>query len=285
MAGITYAQVAAAADKLYSEKKSASIITIRKLLGTGSPNTVQKHLKTWREGIAAPVEATYNISAAMSNALTAEFKACEAKTRAEMEKKLKETEMDLEELAIAGELLETERDDLKQRVVELTTERDGIAGKSKHQDTEIALLSERLERAVEAVQKGEIEVATGTVKLTDLQQRDAAQREEILTKAKAFEAENRARTDAEQLVAVLNAKHESSQQLLLTANSRTDTLTTQLSDSVGELHIVRAQLIKQQEAAVLAATTSAKQAEHDAAMLRGRLEALQEIGKDGKALA
>ena len=312
MAGITYAQVAAAADELLVDKKDISIVIIRNVLGTGSHNTIHKHLKTWRAGLTAPAAATYKISSAVTNALLSDLAACAAESRMEIEKKLSQAETDLAALASAGELLETQRDDLEQQVTALTTERDGIAGKSRHQEAEIASLSERLDRSQAAAQQSKINLAMAEVKLTDLQQRDASHKEAIQAKVEALEeeskartAENKARTIAEQQVAVLNAKQESSQALMASTSSRVDTLTKELTDCTAELQAVRAQLLRQQEVAALTqresadaiqqaqksslqaqeATTAAKHAQREADMLRGRLDAMQEIAKDAKALA
>ncbi|HMW86471.1 MAG TPA: DNA-binding protein, partial [Nitrospira sp.] len=53
--GITFEQVAAAADALVGEGQQPTIRAVRERLGTGSPNTVHKHLTAWRE--ARPVAA------------------------------------------------------------------------------------------------------------------------------------------------------------------------------------------------------------------------------------
>lgn len=48
--GISYEQVAAAADALVGEGQSnPTINAIRERLGTGSPNTIHRHLSTWNE--------------------------------------------------------------------------------------------------------------------------------------------------------------------------------------------------------------------------------------------
>jgi ssDNA-binding Zn-finger/Zn-ribbon topoisomerase 1 len=47
--GITFEQVTAAADALVGCGQQPTIRGIREALGTGSPNTVHKHLAAWRE--------------------------------------------------------------------------------------------------------------------------------------------------------------------------------------------------------------------------------------------
>ncbi|KJZ03183.1 mucin, partial [Halomonas sp. S2151] len=53
--GITYEQVATVADALVGQGEKPSIQRIREQLGTGSPNTIHRHLKAWR-ATQAPAE-------------------------------------------------------------------------------------------------------------------------------------------------------------------------------------------------------------------------------------
>ena len=53
--GISYEQVATVADALVGQGEKPSIQRIRERLGTGSPNTIHRHLKTWRAA-QAPTE-------------------------------------------------------------------------------------------------------------------------------------------------------------------------------------------------------------------------------------
>ena len=46
--GITYEQVSAVADALVGAGQSPTIKGVREALGTGSPNTVHRHLVAWR---------------------------------------------------------------------------------------------------------------------------------------------------------------------------------------------------------------------------------------------
>lgn len=316
MAGITYAQVEAVADKLLLDGGDISIKIVRSILGTGSPNTIQKYLKDWRTGTAKPATANLTISQAVTNALIADMAACAAQARAGIEQKLIEAEADVAELASAGEMLESERDTLTQRVLELTSERDGIAGMSKQQEIEIVSLTERLQREQAAVRTTQVELAMEKVKSIDLQTRDVEQKGEIQAKTEALLIESKARVAAEQLAAVLGAKHESALALMSKADSRVDSLTKQLADCSSELQTVRSQLLtqqaqhsslarEQQEAIAMAqrasaeaiqqvqrsslaaqeAISAAKQAERQAAELRGRLDAMQELVKDGQAVA
>lgn len=55
--GIGFKQVAKAADELVNDGKQPTIRLIRALLGTGSPNTIQRHLTQWLDARVQAIEA------------------------------------------------------------------------------------------------------------------------------------------------------------------------------------------------------------------------------------
>lgn len=55
--GIDFKQVAKAADELVNDGKQPTIRLIRALLGTGSPNTIQRHLTQWFDARAQAIDA------------------------------------------------------------------------------------------------------------------------------------------------------------------------------------------------------------------------------------
>lgn len=50
--GVTYAEIAAAANQLLGQGRNPTIEQIRLILGTGSSTTIAAHLKTWKENQA-----------------------------------------------------------------------------------------------------------------------------------------------------------------------------------------------------------------------------------------
>ncbi|MBS0174928.1 MAG: DNA-binding protein, partial [Nitrospira sp.] len=71
--GITYQQVAAAADALVGEGLQPTIRALRERLGTGSPNTVHRHLTAWREARPAAAAAAPELPASLAAAIAAEI--------------------------------------------------------------------------------------------------------------------------------------------------------------------------------------------------------------------
>ena len=136
--GITFEQVAAAADALVGEGVQPTIRAVRERLGTGSPNTVHRHLVAWREARPATTAAAPELPAPLAAALANEIQRAAAQARAEVESRLVQTQSEAADLAAAGEALEAERDALLEQVAALTTERDTLAGKAQQQAVDLA---------------------------------------------------------------------------------------------------------------------------------------------------
>jgi hypothetical protein len=71
--GITFEQVAAAADALVGEGVQPTIRAVRERLGTGSPNTIHRHLVAWREARPAATAAAPELPAPLAAALANEI--------------------------------------------------------------------------------------------------------------------------------------------------------------------------------------------------------------------
>ncbi len=105
-AGITFEQVAAVADAMVGAGQAPTINGVRDTLGTGSPNTVHKHLTAWRAARPQAVAAAVELPAELVNALGAEITRAAAKARGEIEGALVQAQAEASELATVGEALE-----------------------------------------------------------------------------------------------------------------------------------------------------------------------------------
>ena len=81
--GVTFEQVSAAADALAGEGKTPSITAVREKLGTGSPNTIHAHLKTWREARPVARAEAVELPADLRNAIAHEMQKAASAARAE----------------------------------------------------------------------------------------------------------------------------------------------------------------------------------------------------------
>ena len=88
--GISFEQVAQAADSLLGEGQQPTIKALRERLGdTGSPNTIHRHLTTWRAARPQATPAgTPELPASLAGAIAAEIERATAAARAEIEARL-----------------------------------------------------------------------------------------------------------------------------------------------------------------------------------------------------
>lgn len=285
--GITYEQVAAAADAIIGEGQQPTINAVRDRIGTGSPNTVHKHLTAWRATRPQAAVAAPELPASLTSAIAAEIEKAAASARAEVESKLVQSQQEAAELANAGESLEIERDELLEQVAELTTERDTLAGKAEQQAADIKAQAERIEREQQAAEAARVDLAKAQLKIEAGAERLGEQAAEIERLRAALDSESKARILSEQQAAVLAAKLESMTERATKAEARAEMAEKQSQQSVQELNSARNQAQAQQIALDTAAReiedmrrqikdvrSEAKRAGEEAAELRGQLTTL-----------
>lgn len=268
--GITFEQVAAAADALVGEGQQPTIRAIRERLGTGSPNTVHKHLTAWREARPVAAAAAPELPQALTAAIAAEIERAAAQARAEIEGRLVQAQGEAAELAAAGEVIEAERDGLAEQVAELTRERDTLAGKAEQQAADLADQAQRIEREQQAAESARVELATARLKIEAQAERQTEQAAEIERLRAALEVSQQARTAAEQQAAVLGAKLEAAKaQIDQQSHSMVETkqMTAREIDRLAE-RLTEAETERDE------ARKSAADAREQAARLAGQIEAI-----------
>lgn len=257
--GVTYEQVAAAADQQLSTGRQPTISSVREALGTGSPNTVHKHLTVWKSARPQTVSAVRELPSKILDAINAEIEQATAAARAEVETQLVQSQSETADLAAAGEILEDERDALAESVVALTTERDTVAGKNTEQAAEIIRLVAEIERERNSAENARIEVAQARLKIES----QAADIVRLAADASRLQAdlakETNARVDAEKSAAVLTAKFEAATNRADAAEKRADTVAAQVEAERKVSDQVRA---------------DGKKSAEESAELRGKISAL-----------
>jgi len=294
--GITYEQVAAAADAIIGEGQQPTINAVRDRIGTGSPNTVHRHLTAWRSTRPQAAAAAPELPASLMTAIASEIEKAAASARAEVENKLVQAQSEAAELSSAGELLETERDELLEQITELTTERDTLAGKAEQQAADIKAQAERIEREQQAAEAARVELAKAQLKIDAGNDKLAKQEAEINWMRSLLDGETKGRIIAEQQAAVLTAKLESMTDRATKAEARTELAEKQGQQSAQELNSARNQVQAQQIALDTAAReiedvrrqikdvrSEAKKAGEEAAELRGKLATVVQQKPEPKA--
>jgi colicin import membrane protein len=129
--GITYDEVAAAADRMTAAGERPNTRNILASLGRGSSNTIHQHLKKWRE--ARPKERLEGAAALppeIARPILAELQRRRTEAVAELEQQLAEARSEADALAAEGERQEIRIGELDGAILSLTSERDTLAGAS-----------------------------------------------------------------------------------------------------------------------------------------------------------
>lgn len=263
--GITFDQVAAAADALVGEGQQPTISAVRERLGSGSPNTIHRHLTEWRQARPVAAAGVATLSATLTAAIASDIERAAAQARAEIESQLVEVQAEAAHLSTVGEAVEAERDGLIEQVAALTTERDTIAGKSAQQATDLAQAQQRIEREQQTAEAARIELATARLRIEAQATREAEQTAELERRAVALEAAQAKRIASEQEAAVLSAKLEAAAAQIRQQEQEAQRAVERQAGQSKEVERLRATFE--------AAQTARIAAEQQAAVLEARLEA------------
>lgn len=207
--GVTYEQVKAAAEELVGENREPSIRAVReRLRGTGSPNTIHRHLTKWRDARPEAPAAATDLPASILREINGEIQRAASAARAEIEAQLVQAATEAADLAAAGEALEAERDALAEQVAALTSERDVLAGKAAEQLAEIERLGVEVDRERRASEEARIEIAQGRLKLDAQAAQLTEQRALLEQQAQDLRAEQQGRIVAERDLAAAAAARD-----------------------------------------------------------------------------
>jgi len=293
--GVTFEQVEAVADAIRGEGLQPTINAVRERIGTGSPNTIHKHLTAWRSARPQAVTVTTELPVSLTSAIATEIERAAASARAEIESKLVQAQTEAAELANVGEALEAERDELIEQVAALTTERDTLAGKAEQQAADIKAQAERIEREQQAAESARVELARAQLKIESSVEKLADQAAEVKRLRTALDTETKSRIAAEQQAAVLTAKFEAMTDRATKAEAKAEQQEKQAQQTNQELNSSRNQIQAQQIALDTAAREiedvrkqikdarlKEKSANDEAAGLKSRLALFESIGKQSE---
>lgn len=131
--GVTFDEVAAAANSLQNDGKRVDIEAVCDLLGTGSFTTIHPHLTVWRASRAKPEVPKVDIPESIAAALGSWVQQFAEEAGAGVRDALAQSESDLEALLKSGEQLEDERDELLVQTASVTSARDqALATAAEH---------------------------------------------------------------------------------------------------------------------------------------------------------
>ncbi|QYY33556.1 DNA-binding protein (plasmid) [Cupriavidus pinatubonensis] len=248
--GISYEQVAAAADALIAEQLKPTLTAVRERLGTGSMNTIHRHLSTWQAQQKPMPRKISEPNARLLAALGAELSKVADEAAADAEAALAQALGELAVIATNGEALEAERDELAQQLVAVSTERDTAAGKAAEQTAEITRLSQdavrqqeelasvrqalaRAELRLEAVPRLEAEVAALRTQLASEQSLRAGVEKAAAVAEAQRVAEEAARQRAELRLGAAETREAETRKDLVEAHAAYQAVQGRLTEAVG----------------------------------------------------
>jgi chromosome segregation ATPase len=145
---VTFDEVTATATNLQNDGKPVTIDAVRDFLGTGSPNTIHKHLAAWRASHARPAEAPRaEIPESIAAALSSWAQQFAEEAGAGDRDALARSESDMDALLKSGERLEAERDELLAQVASVTTARDQALATATERGEDVERLTVELRNA------------------------------------------------------------------------------------------------------------------------------------------
>jgi len=298
--GVTYEQVASAADSLVGAGRHPSITAVREALGnTGSPNTIHKHMSKWRAARPQAVAAAAELPAELIAALAGELTKAAATARGSIEGDMAQAQTEAAELASVGEALEQERDALLDQVSALTTERDQAQATSAERYSEIERQATVIAREQMAAENARIELAKAQLKIESVESRNHEFQTEVLRLRDLLKEAEQGKQAAEQQSAVAAAQLTAEQaksadlaQRLAAAekvaqeanqaaeSARREANTARIAEQASQARLESAaREIESAKAQAKEARDDAKTAQQEAAELRGQLIAAQSKAK------
>jgi colicin import membrane protein len=257
-AGVSFEQVAAAADALVAKGERASQRNIRKHLGTGSPNTIQAHLNAWSRGrVETAQKPKLTLDDDMERAILLGIERRVAAARAELEADLSEAIESRDDITAEAQTLSTQLEEQARELEQKRAEAQQSQG-----------LIQELRSEIEA-RKAEVRKAQADAK--DLIEAAKEEAQKAVARAEAETEQHRAAAEAARTAL---AKAE----LRLEAMPR-------LEAEISRLQAENKTLSDERHEARESAARSEARAE-ELAIYRGKAEALEkELASTKKALA
>ncbi|WP_247351335.1 DNA-binding protein [Ralstonia pseudosolanacearum] len=235
--GISYEQVADAAKALVAEQLRPTLSAVRERLGSGSMNTIHRHLTAWQGQQKPAARKLGDLNPRVLAALGSEISRAADDAAADAEAALAQVMNENAVLASTGEALEAERDALTQELQQVATERDKLAGKAAEQAAEIDRLNTEAER-----ERAELASVRRALAQVELRLEAVPHLERDLSELRTQMAtEQAARVAADRAAAVAEAQRDAADTARMQANER-------LVSAESREHQVRTQLAEAQAA-------------------------------------
>jgi chromosome segregation ATPase len=186
--GISYEEVAAVAERLVTTGTTPTHRAIRMELGTGSANTIHRHLTKWlAQRAERPASSPSELPPDVARSITAALSAAAAAAKSAAAEELARAVRAADDLADEGAKLEAELSALQEQVRVLTSDADGLRGRCAEQATELARLRAHAHEVERACTRSERELAVAVAARASLEVRDQTTARELAELRKRVE--------------------------------------------------------------------------------------------------
>lgn len=205
--GVSYEMVEAVAQAMDTANPgSATLRAVREQLGSGSPNTIQRHLAAWRENRPKSAAQPLSMPDDVMRALAGWVVQSSVGAKADAEQRAFQAEAAADELARVGEALEAERDDLYAELAKIATQRDQAVAMAEERTAEIGRLLSDVERERALAGAAQVDAAQARHRADAQVEQMAELKARVTELVAAVDAEHGARTVAERELAVSAAR-------------------------------------------------------------------------------
>lgn len=201
-ASITYEQVAAIADRIKAAGGKPGPRLIRERHGSGSLGTIHKLLQRWEGSQTAHMEAGSALPPALQRAIFDFVAQEQAAARADLDAKLSDAQALADELAAENERQTGHVETLQSTLQDLQEDKATLAGKIEQMKVELDAARLEATHERQAAETARTELAKANLRLGAVPVLEK-ENERLRT---AIEMERAARTDAERLAAIAEAK-------------------------------------------------------------------------------
>lgn len=283
--GISYEQVVAVIGELVGSGKQVTIKGIRDALGTGSPNTIHRHLTEWRNSRQNNSVVCATLPEALTGVIARELDRVAAQARAEIEDQLSQAKIEALELATAGEALEVEIEKLKASIAAITSERDAVSAIAAERHKEIINLTELVKREQKDAESVRVDLGKMQLKV-DLSLNEHSQLSiEVARLRQEYEKARQCNIESERDRAVSQAHLESAMLNIGKEEQRQEILERDKAKMVDELEKLRKALEdEKKERGEIETTKAVLEAKLDAAnkVLEKQKEICEELRQKAK---
>ena len=207
--GITYNEVSSAIDTLIARGEDPTINRIREELGTGSPNTIHRHLVSWRSSQPVAQRKAPELPPELQAAIVREFERQSADTRSEIERHLISAQKEAATLSKAGEDLEEANGVLEDENADLLAHKGRLQALSDERQEEIKNLNSKLDTERKSLEEAHIQVAQGRNKIESLEGEKVDLKIRIDQISDEYKLSEKGRIDSDKAAAVAEARLES----------------------------------------------------------------------------